>query len=332
MAKPTYGAVDLNAVLTAHTHEYLNRKILNQNFESHPILDDLRSNKVTYDGGANVVLPVLDGYTPVGGTVTRGSTITLTHVDHITQARYAPVWYQEPVILDWTDEVQAGGAGAMLNYVESALDAGLMRLQEKITTDICASSTATNGVGALATYIDATGSVGGINPATAGQTWWAATETNSIGSFASAGPDAMRAALLAVGKYKMLGRPSKIYASVTAIKEYSKSGLSQLYVNAPATSAKGRVSDIGTGTLNYEGIPLVYEPHLDDLEGSLNGVMFGVNFQALKLAELPGVFRADPWVNLLPGGRLARGTVLKWCGQLVMQARSPLFKLTGITA
>ncbi len=61
MAKPTYGAVDLNAVLTAHTHEYLNRKIQNQSFETHPILDDLRSNGKKYDGGVNIVVPVLDG-------------------------------------------------------------------------------------------------------------------------------------------------------------------------------------------------------------------------------------------------------------------------------
>lgn len=328
MAKPTYGAVDLNAVLTAHTHEYINRKVANQSFTTHPILDDLRKNGKKYDGGVNIVAPVLDGYTPVGGTVTRGSTITLTHVDHITQARYSPVWYQEPVILDWTDETQAGGAGAMLNYVESALDAGLMRLQEKIVTDLCASTTATNGVGSLLDYIDSTGAIGGINPATTGQSWWAAYENSSVGSFASGGADVMRDALLGTAKYKMLGRPNKIYADETFIKAYMASGLSIATVQYSASSANGRVTDIGTGTLNYEGIPVVYEPHLD----TAGGIALGINFGALWLAELPGVFRADPWVNLLPGGRLARGTVLKWCGQLVMQARSPNFKLDGVTA
>ena len=332
MAKPTWNAGDLNAVLTSYTQNYLNRKIVNQSFESHPLLDDLRAAKKSYDGGTQIVLPVLDGYTPAGGTVTRGATITLTHTDAITRAQYQPVWYYEPVVLDWTDESQAVGAGATLSYVEANLDAGLLRLQEKIATDVCAATTATNGVGSLLAYIDSTGSIGGINPATAGQTWWAAYENSSVGSFASNGAGVMRDALLGVSKYKMLGRPNKIYASITAWKEYAKSGLSLATVNFTSTSASGRTTDIGTGSLNYEGIPVVYEPHLDDLEASLSGVMLGVNTSAIMLCEKASAFEASPWVDLTPGGRLARACTLKWCGNLVMQARSPLFKLAGITA
>ncbi len=332
MAKPTWNAGDLNAVLTSYTQSYLNRKIVNQSFTTHPLLDDLRGSKKSYDGGTQIVLPVLDGYTPAGGTVTRGATITLTHTDAITRAQYAPVWYYEPVILDWTDETQAVGAGATLSYVEANLDAGLMRLQEKIATDVCAASTATTGIGSLLVYIDSTGSVGGINPATAGQTWWAAYENSSVGSFAANGAGVMRDALLGVSKYKMLGRPDRIYASVTAYKEYQKSGLSLAQINFQSSSAGGRTTDIGTGTLNYEGIPVVYEPHLDALEATLGGVMLGVHPKGVLLSEKAAAFEASPWVDLTPGGRLARACTLKWCGNDVMQARSPNFKLAGITA
>ncbi len=332
MAKPTYGPVDLNAVITAHTQEYLSRKLENQSFTVHPILDDLRASKKVYNGGVNVVVPILDGYTPVGGAFTRGSTIDLTHVDHATQARYAPVYYYEPVVLDFTDEAQAGGAGAMFDYVESAVDAGLMRIQEKVVTDLCAASTATNGIGSLLAYIDSTGAIGGLNPATAGQTFWAAHENSSVGSFGTLGAAALRNALLAVGKYKMLGRPTKIYCSTTAYQEYQKSGLSLSVVQWPNSSGSGRTTDIGTGTLNYEGIPVVYEPHLDALEGSLNGVMLGINTRGIGLAEKAQAFSVDPWRDLLPGGRMARATTLKWCGNTWMGARSCNFKLAGITA
>ncbi len=333
MAKPTWNAGDQNAVLTTYTQNYLSRTLMNQDFESHPILDDLRSAKATYDGGVNMVLPILDGYTPNGGPITRGGTVTPTFTDHATAARYAPVFYEETLYIDWTDEVQAMGAGATLKFATDAVDAGLLRIQEKLATDLCAASTATNGINSLLALIDSTGSIGGINPATGGQEFWAAHEDSSVGSFTTNGAAALRTAFLATGKYKMLGRVNKIYASVTAYKAYQASGISLSTINYAPTGAAGRTTDIGTGMLNYEGIPVVYESHLDALEGSLSGVMLGVNTKAIKLAEKPNAqFTLGPWVDMLPGGLLGRAAVLKWAGNCVMQARSPNFKLAGITA
>lgn len=336
MALPTRSAASLTDFLTSYSENYLNTTPLNQAWQNTPLLDYLLSDAKDADGGNELVLPVMDGYTPAGDSYGVGSTLNLTHVNHATQARYSFAQVYEPAVIDDVLFDKASGTGAKLRYVEGQLDRARMAIRETVCAQLCAASTGTSADGssditALLEIVDSTGAVGGLNPATAGQSFWAATETNSLGSFATNGAAAMRTTYSAVSKYKMLGSPDVIFCSDTAYKAYENSGLA--LTTLMATGGKQGKADIGIPTLSYKGIPLVYEPHLDALEGSLNGVMIWVNTKAVFLAPKAGkTFKVDPWVNLLPNGRKAQGTVITFVGQLVAQARSPLAKITGITA
>lgn len=335
MGKPTRSAAELNAVLTSYAEAYLNRKLTNQGFTVHPVLDHLLDTKAYVPGGNEIIVPILDGYTPAGDSFGRGSDIDYSYTDHATQARYNWAFVREPVTIDYVDEQKATGDGAMLRFVEDALDAAYLRMQEQLAGFLCAASTGTAPDGSadlasLLPLIDSTGAIGGLNPATAGQTFWAAYENSSVGSFASGGPAALRTAWRTVSKYKMLGQPTRIFASATAIDAYEVSGLAlQTQMRGDAATT----ADIGVTGLNYRGVPIVYEPHLDALEGSLNGVMLGVNDQAVKLVVKPGeALKVMPFFDARPAGKMARCADIVFCGQTICVARAPLFKLAGITA
>lgn len=344
MGKPTRSAAELNARLTSYAENYLSNVLTNQSFTMHPLVDHLMSNSWDYDGGNEMIVPILDGYTPTGGWHSRGGNVNLQFVDHATQARYSPKFLYESIVLDWTDEQITKGGGAALRFVEDAINAAVSRIWEGLALALCDSATGTNiatygpgstgtAVTAVRDVIDATGAIGGINPATSGQSFWAAYEKNSVGSFNSNGAGELRTGWLSVTKYKTLGNPTAFFMSKTAYKAYQASGLSLATVMR--TPGGNMAVDIGTGALTYNGVPVYYEPHLDSyIDTSTNtGIILAVNNKGLRLAVDPSdKMKIDPFVNLLPGGRLGRGTVITLTTELICQARSCLGVFTDISA
>ena len=53
--------------------------------------------------------------------------------------------------------------GANLRYVDESLDNAMMRWYEGLATDLCATTTATNGYTCLFSLIDSTGTIGGLS-------------------------------------------------------------------------------------------------------------------------------------------------------------------------
>lgn len=336
MTLPTRSAASLTDFLTAYSENYLNTTPLNQSFTITPLLDHLLGAAQEADGGNEIVLPVMDGYTPNGDSYGVGSTLNITHTNAFTQARYQFAQVYESAYIDKVLWDRARGSGAKIDYVRGQLDRARLAVAETVATQLCAASTGTADDGstditALVSIVDSAGAIGGLNPATAGQAFWAATETNSIGSFTTNGLDYMRDTYNAVTKYKMLGKPTAIFCSDTAYQAAEEAGQGFLTF-APTTGALSS-ADLGIPTISYKGIPLIYEPHLDALEATLNGVMLWVNRKGIFLAPRSGrTFEVDPWVNMLPNGQRAMGTVITLMAQLVAQNRSGNAKGTGITA
>lgn len=333
MANPTRSAAELNAYITAYSENYLNSTPLNQAWTKTPLLDLMLSDAQEADGGNELVVPVMDGANTNGDAFGAGSTLNLTQPNPFTQARYQFVQEYAPMYIDDVVWDKATGGGAKLNLLENILDYARLGMKEQVCAHMCAASTgaAPDGstrISSIISYIDSTGAVGGLNPSTPGQSWWAASETNSIGSFNSNGPAYMRSTYLAITKYQRLGTPDAIICSTTAYQAYEASGLN-LYTK---TGDKPGTLDIGAGNLQYKGIPIIYEPHLDALEATLGGVMLWINKRAIKLVPRAGkVFTMKPWTDMLPAQKAARASALFFTGQVVMQGRSCLAKGTGIT-
>jgi len=334
MALPTRSALEQNDILTTYAEDWLSRQALNQSWTIHPVLDTLLDTKATVGGGKEILVPMKDGYSANGDSFDRGSTINIDHINHLTHSRASWRHVYETAYIDEIDEVEAVGDGAMFSFVEDAMERAMLAIADTVATQLCAATTGTSPDGStdiqsLVEGIDSANTLQGWNPATAGQTFFQSTETNSIGSFTANGPATMRTTWNAVTKYKNLGGPDVILCSDTAIKAYEATGLN--LTTLTASGGKQGSADIGIKNLQYKGVPLVYEPHLDALEGSLNGVMLWVNKQAVKLVTKPGAtWSVTPWTNMLPAQKLGRAMVVKFHGQLIFHARRPLAKLTGI--
>ena len=340
MALSTRTAAELNAELTAYSENYLNDTPLNQAWTKTPLLDYVLGDAQEADGGNELVLPVMDGATPSGGPYGVGSDITLARKNPFTQARYQFAQLYEDMYIDDVLWDKANGGGARINILEQTLDYSRLAIKELVCRMLCAATTggATVGrddgsthIGSLIPMIDSTGAIGGLNPATTGQTWWAAGEDSSVGSFTTNGPAAMRTAFLNVTKYQRLGTPDVIFCSVTAYKAYEASGLNLATLNFAGGKPSG--TDIGVaGSMTYKGIPLVYEPHLDALEASIGGIMLWLNTRSIKLYPKAGkVFTMKPWTDMLAGGKFGRGSAIQFTAQLGAQARAPNYKMAGIT-
>lgn len=125
------------------------------------------------------------------------------------------------------------------------------------------------GVRAFITDDPTTGTVGGINRATAGNEWWR-NRSNIATPWVSA-PDAGGVVLSALGKElrqlrRYGGKPTKMLAGSDFIQametELRSNGNYTLdgFMNKTAT-------DGGMADLYYQGIPITYDPSLDDLTG-----------------------------------------------------------------
>jgi hypothetical protein len=338
MGLPTRSAASLTDYLTSYSENYLNTTPLNQAWTNTVVLDRLLGAAQEADGGNELVLPVMDGYTPAGSSYGAGSTLNIVHVNHVTQARYQFKQVYEPAYLDDVLMDKATGAGAKLRYVEGQLDRSKMAISESVALQLCAPTTgvALDGspnITALLDIVKATGLIGGMNPSIAGQQFWQSFSNLAVGSFLTNGPGVMRTAYNAVTKYKLLGAPNVIFCSDVAYKAFETSGMALQTVFNTSGTPPGADLGIKPGGLHYKGIPLEYDPHLDQLEATLNGVMIWVNTKGVFLAPRAGkTFKVDPWVNMLPSGRKALGTVVTFVGELVCQARSPNAILAGITA
>jgi hypothetical protein len=336
MTLPTRSAASLTDFLTSFSENYLNSTPLNQNFTNTPMLDHLLAGAQEADGGNELVLPVLDGYTPNGDSYGVGSTLNIVHTNAYTQARYQFKQVYESGYIDDVLWDRARGSGAKIDYVRGQLDRARLAIAETVAAQLCASSTGSapdgsTDITSALDIIDSTGAIGGLNPATAGQTWWAATENSSVGSFTTNGLDVMRETFNGTTKYKMLGKPSAIFCSDTAYQAAEEAG--QGFLTFAPNSGKLESADLGIVSLYYKGIPLVYEPHLDALEAASGGIMLWVNNKALKFIPRAGKsFVVDPWFSMAPEGKKAKATWITFVGELCAQARSPLAKLAGITA
>lgn len=320
MAKPTLTAYELNTTYSAYPQEYVSKKVHNQFYNENVLLNHLRKGKKSMPGGHDWHVLVQDGLTAVGDWFVRASTITYTATDPVTKAIYSPVFLREPVVLYEVDLVRAQGAGAVFSYIEQQIDSAKQRLRRKLTTALFATSAETNGVTPISVAIDATGALGGINPATAGQTWWASQETAS-GSFATRGLDDMRDMWLDVTKFDGMGAPDLILGDDTFVAAYEEAAVGHY-----DTQSLNR-ANLGTSGLAFKTAPIERDTNCT------SGVVYFLNSNCIQLCEVEGKgLQLKEWVDGRPAGVMGMINDLVWYGQLCTFSRAPLGKLTGVTA
>jgi hypothetical protein len=261
-----------------------------------------------YQGGTYISETIEENYTPLGGSIAEGSTLTLSGSNLTTAAQYRMKYLWEPV---WLDEIKRkeidtpGNMGPILKWGEESLQAAVRKIKDNAATMVTASTTAGNDITSIFDIVKATGDLGGIPVAS--YAWWAAQLHTSGTTWSSTGVTRLRTLLRQSRKYAGWTGPDAFFASATTIDAMEAGGYTKTTFMRDPQTAKGY--DLGDGPkfsadtpdTAFDGIPVYYDPYLDGLEAAgpasvgAGGVLLGVNSEAVYLRQAAAPFGAEGW-------------------------------------
>jgi hypothetical protein len=268
----------------------------------------LMSKAKPYQGGTYISETVEENYTPLGTSITEGSTLALQGSNLTTAAQYRMKYLWEPVYLDEIKRREIdtpGQMGPILKWGEESLQAAVRKAKDNAATMIAASTTAGNDVTSVFDIVKATGDLGGIPVAS--YPWWVAQTHTTGTTWSSTGVARLRTLLRQSRKYAGWNGPDALFASATAIDAMKAGGYTKTTFYRDPKEAKGY--DLGDGPkfkadepdTEFDQIPVWYDPYLDGLEAAgpasvgAGGVILGVNSEAVYLRQGPMPFGAEGW-------------------------------------
>lgn len=280
MAKPQHGAVDWDAVYTAHGQNFLSRTPTDNYFTGNPTLDYLKADAGSYTGGKYIVEPLIHtGQTNVQ-SVGRMTQAGIGTVDPVTAAEYQITEYVGHIAIPALDEVQASGMDARLNIVETYLENARLSIEAKLSGHLWATSQAssTDIVGLPVLFpVGGAGTVGNIDSST--HTFWASKSTSTV-TFSTGGLDAMRTMIHNCSAGNSGFKPDLIVTTQTVYEAYLDLAEQANVIYTTPGKVQQRIADLGFTAANYMGIPITWDPNCP------SGRMYFLNKKGVKLRML----------------------------------------------
>lgn len=305
MAKPQHGAVDWDAVYTAHGQEFLSNIPTDNYFSGNPTLDTLKADAGSYTGGKYLIEPLIMAKQTNGTSVGRMEQASLATTDPVTAAEYRIKEYVQYVTIPALDEVEAGGMGGRLNLVETYITnarlSGEAMLSEDLWNTSLSKSTDLVGIPQLVTT-DGTGTIGNINAST--YTWWKNKFIDTV-TFSTQGLDKMRQMVLDVSAGNQGFRPDLIVTTQTIYEAYLDLAEQAQVIQTVPGKVQTRIADLGFTAANYQGIPITWDP------GCPSGRMYFLNKKGLKVRMLGNGWELLPFASTHVNGIDARVALLR---------------------
>lgn len=182
MTLPTQ-TVTLSDVFTRYAYNKVGgSKYKNQKYQTRPLLRLLREKKLTASGGESIVHPVNLGTSYNGKSLSRNETFSIQGDVNETWARYTAKTVIETCFVSWFDIRESGGNSfKMQGILDSRIEETRENMEDNIAGMLAQSSAASSSdITPILTIVATSGAVGGLNPATAGQTNWAAESEATI--------------------------------------------------------------------------------------------------------------------------------------------------------
>lgn len=314
---PTYPSVTLTLTdkLNLHYTEFGERKLAQQAWPRSPFLNFMLARAKPYQGGVYITETLAENYTADGVAVGEGTTLTRSQPNVSTSAQFQIKVLTKGAYLDRFRLLQvdtSGPMGPIVRLADEVQKLTINQLRETFAQQLVAQTTAaTANVTTIFDAVKTSGSWGGVDPAQF--TWWASTASNyNVGAWSSGGVPALRTAIRESRKYTGFYGADGLFASKTAIDAMKAGGYTKTTFFRAPNDAKGY--DIGDGKkaspdepdLDFDGIPVWYDPHLDALEAAgvdashAGGVILGICSEAIYLRVAGTPFSLDteiggPW-------------------------------------
>jgi hypothetical protein len=332
-ANPQHLPVDWDAILTTTMHNY--RNTLTDNvFNGRPLLQHLMSNGRirTVNGGVSIVEPLLH---TAGEAKTYGEwdVVTVTPQEGISAAQFE--WRQAvaTIAISGLEEAQNNGREQAINLVEAKIMQAEGGLKDLFSKMLYAATPGAKDFGSLPVYIDATGKVGGIDPAVTPGEFWKSYE-KAVGAVDGAGLEAEMAKAFNLTSDSGSDRVDAVFTDEGSFSFYESTLTPQV-----------RYTDVTKANLGFLNLMFKTVPVMWDFDCPA-GTMFFINSKYIGLAlHSERNFRQSPFTPNLagstsatggtPAGTVAQGldarvSYITTFGNLTMRNRRRLGKLTGV--
>jgi hypothetical protein len=268
------------------------------------------------NGGTKIVEPLIYAESSTVKSYSGYDSIALTAQGGITAAEYDWKQYAASIAISGIEEAKNNGEQEIINLLEAKIMQAEESMREGFNRMFYADGTGNSGKdwNGLGNIVEASGTVGGINRATAGNEYWRSYEENTA--------TALTLAQLATG-YNSVSvgndHPDMVLTTQTLFEKYE--ALLQPQLRYTDT----RTADAGFQNLLFKAAPVVYDEHCT------NGVVYFLNSKYLTL-----VGHSSKWFAqtefVRPEDLDARYALIMCYGNLTCRNAAKQGKLTAKTA
>ena len=312
MSNPNFDA--LLSTTLANYRDQLTDNVFNDRVLTNHLMSKGRIRMV--NGGTKIVEPLIYGQNTTVASYSGYDPISLTAQTGITAAEYEWKQYAASIAISGIEEAKNNGEQEIINLLEAKIMQAEESMREGFNTMFFADGTGNSGKdwNGLGNLIEASGTVGGINRATAGNEYWRSYEENTAGALTLA-QMATAYNTVSVGN----DHPDMVLTTQTLFEKYEALLQPQLrYTDA-------KTADAGFQNLLFKAAPVVFDA------AAPAGNMYFINSKYLTLVGHSGKwFQQTQFVR--PENLDARYALIMCYGNLTCRNASKQGKLTAKTA
>ena len=268
------------------------------------------------NGGTKIIEPLIYGQNDTVGSYSGFDTIALTPQTGISAAEYEWKQYAASISISGIEEAKNNGEQEIINLLEAKIMQAEESLREGFNQMFFADGTGNGGKdwNGLANLVEATGAVGGIDPADSGNSFWASYEENTSTALTLA---QMSTAYNSVSVGN--DHPDVLLTTQTLFEKYEALLLPVLRYTDSKTA------DAGFQNLLFKSAPVMYDVHCP------SGVFFFLNSKYITLVGHSGKwFQQTEFIR--PEDLDARYALIMCYGNMTLRNRAKQGKLTAKTA
>ena len=268
------------------------------------------------NGGTKIVEPLIYGQNTTVASYSGYDTLSLTAQEGISAAEFEWKQYAASIAISGIEEAKNNGEQEIINLLEAKIMQAEESMRESFNQMFYADGSGNSGKdwNGLGNLVEASGTVGGINRATAGNEFWRSYEENTS--------EALSLAKMATA-YNSVSvgndHPDMVLTSQTLFEKYEALLQPQLRYTDTKTA------DAGFQNLLFKSAPVVYDEHCTA------GVVYFLNSKYLTLVGHSGKwFSQTDFVR--PENLDARYALIMCYGNLTCRNAAKQGKLTAKTA
>ena len=309
------GNPDFDQILSTTLKNYV-PKLADNVFTARPLFYALTNGQTIrrISGGAKIVVPIIYGKNTTAASYSGADVIPVTAQDGISAAEYDWKQYAATVTISGIEEAKNNGEAQIIDLLEGKIMQTEQTIIDNMNVMLWGDGNGNGGKDFMGIQgIVAGGTLGGINSAAAGNSWWAPTMTNHGDAALTLNAMSSIYNTISVGN----DQPTIIFGDQARYEKYE----SLLQPQLRYTSAE--VADAGFQNLLFKGAPVTFD---DNCEAK---AFYFLNTKYLRLvAHTETWFQPTPFVR--PTNQDARFAQILCYGQLTCSNRARQGRLFNI--